>query len=619
MKFVLCMAATAVAFLLLILLLAIKPSLSKKVTGISLAIAGISGLLIYSYGYLVVTDNFILAILKALLAVAGSFIGSNKFGDLDAVPIMNTPWMKIFCTAMQVCALYTTASAVITSLGTEALKRMRLWFSRRKNLHLIYGTHEDALRFGRELAKHKEGILIFVSESAGKVSDISSMGAVLLSDSHAVNADSKFLKRIGFGRGRRSLSLYAINRNTTANIHYAHQVLRTAKELDIAPEQLRLVISSREEVAVSTLQGTREQYGYSSVTAVNEPQMAARLLTLTYPPCNTVSFDENGKALDNFEALIIGFGQTGQAVLKSLVMNGQFEGSHFRAAVFSNDRENTDGSFWVQHPQLCKEYDITFYDSDGRSRRLYEYLQEHGKGLKYVVICTGSEEINHEIAEELTAHFRNIGLSIPIYKCSHSAVDAYGPDGTVVSSHKLYCRDVLCSKELDQMAMILNHRYQKASDRTPLQNWMRCDYFSRQSCRAAADFMPAVLRCAGVSREDVINGKWQLTQAQQENLSKTEHLRWCSFHYCMGFSTMEEEEFEARADVYRQQLEKDGAATIRIGKNMAGKTHACLVKWDDLDILSQKEEAVTGKYVDYKAMDTENILATPELLKALAQ
>lgn len=614
MKYVFGMLATAILFLLLILLLAVKPSLSKKVTVLSLAIAGISGLLIYGYGYIVVTDSFILAVLKALLAVAGSFIGKNSYGDLASLPLMNTSWMKILCTAVQICALYTTASSVITALGMETMKRLRLWLFRGKSIHLIYGTHEDALRFGSEL--QKKGIVIFVSDTADQAAEISALGGVLLTDPHAVNADRHFLQRIGLRRGKRSFTLYALERDTTANISYAQKVLRSAKERNLSPEQLQLVILSREEIAVSQLQVTAEQYGYGFVTAINEPQMAARVLTLTYPPCKTIRFDQDGKALDNFEALLIGFGQVGQAVLKTLVMNGQFEGSKFRIAVFSPDRDCTDGNFWFHHSQLCQEYDIRFQDSDGRSRQLYEYLRQHGSGLKYAVICTGNKKTDDELAVDLTAYFQNTGLSVPVYTCSRGGVNAYAPDGTVSGSHKLYSCELLCSSKLDQMAMIFNHHYQKDSGRTPLQNWMLCDYFSRQSCRAAADFVPAVLQAVGLDREEVLNGNWHLTEAQAETLSKSEHLRWCAFHYCMGFSPMGADEFEARAEIYRRQLEQTGTATIRIGKNMAGRTHACLVKWEELDLLSQKEAAVTGKYVDYKAMDTENIQATPELLKA---
>lgn len=618
MKYIIGILITAVLFLLLTLLLAARPKVSKKITVGTLVFAGICGFLIYSYGYLVITGNFVLAILNALIAVVGSFIGNSQYADLASVPIMNTAWMQLLCAVVQLCALYTTVSAVITALGTEALNRLRLWFSRRQELHLIYGAHEDAFAFGRDLMDRKPGIVLFVAESADSP-QVSSIGCGLQADHHALNADSRFLRRLGLGPGKRSLTLYALEKNSTANIRYSKALLQTASELNIRPEQLKLVILSQEELAVSQLQTTPEQYGYGFVSAVNEPQMAARLLVLHHPPCETICFDADGKALEDFEALLIGFGQTGQAVLKALVMNGQFEGSHFRTAVFSPDCKNTDGSFTSQFPQLCEKYDISFHDSDGRSRKLYEYLRSCGNKLKYIAICTGCEKTNHEIAEELAGYFSSTGHHIPIFSCSHKGVDVYALDGTVICSHKLYRSDVLCSSTMDQMAMILNHRYQAPSDRSPLQNWMLCDYISRQSCRAAADFVPAVLRAAGKTREQVLNGDWLLTDMQKENLSKTEHLRWCAFHYCIGFSPMESAEFEARSEIYRQQIKQHGKASIRISKNVQGRTHACLVPWDELELLSQKEAAVTGKFIDYKAMDTENVMATPQLLQQAAQ
>ena len=615
MRYIIGLLTTAVLFLILILILAVKPSHSKKITFTTLAIAGISGLLIHTYGYLAVTENFVLAILKALLATCSSFVGGNRYGDFSSLPVMKTTWMQILCAAIQVCALYTTASAVITSLGTEALKKMRVWLFRRKNIHLIYGVNEDSLNFGRDLISRKEGLVIFVSSSASAATEISTMGSILLADSHAISADRTFLRKIGFHH-KRELTLYALEKNATANIHYAQKLLCGVKQYNIAPQQLRLVILGQEESAVSQLQATTDQYGYGFVTAVSEPQMVARLLALHYPPCETVAFDKDAKATEDFNALIIGFGQIGQTVLKTLIMNGQFEGSNFHAAVFAPDCKSADGSFFNQHPHLIKEYDISFYDSNAKSRKIYEYLHEHVSKLKYVAICTGNEKVNHELAEDLTSFFRLKGYSIPTFKCSHKGIEALSADGTVVKTYKLYTAPLLSSYDLDKMAMVLNHRYQNGSNNTALENWLLCDYFSRQSCRAAADFVPAMLRAAGKTREDVVNGDWDLTDTQTDNLSKTEHLRWCAFHYCMGFSPMDNEEFAARADIYRQQLAKDGVAKIRIGKNMTGRTHACLVKWDELDLLSLKEEAITGKYVDYKAMDTENVLAIPQLLQA---
>ena len=54
---------------------------------------------------------------------------------------------------------------------------------------------------------------------------------------------------------------------------------------------------------------------------------------------------------------------------------------------------------------------------------------------------------------------------------------------------------------------------------------------------------------------------------------------------------------------------------IKIGKNTDDHRHACLVTWDELDELSERENNITGGNVDYKQFDRDNILAMVELLK----
>ena len=162
--------------------------------------------------------------------------------------------------------------------------------------------------------------------------------------------------------------------------------------------------------------------------------------------------------------------------------------------------------------------------------------------------------------------------------------------------------------------MLVNSQYQHDDGRTPLQHWLCCDYFSRMSCRATADFLPAMLKMAGKTREQILESGWELTPEQKENLSRTEHLRWCAFHYCMGFAPMTEEEYQARTREYCRQIAA-GEKPLRIGKNMVNRTHACLISWEELDGLSAAETCITGKAVDYKAMDTENVMLIPELLR----
>jgi hypothetical protein len=322
-----------------------------------------------------------------------------------------------------------------------------------------------------------------------------------------------------------------------------------------------------------------------------------------------VQFDADARATSDFRVLIVGFGQTAQAVLRQLVMNGQFEGSTFHAAVFAPDCQRVDGYFSSSYDALLENYDIQFFPCDARSRDMTRYIQEHGSKLRYVAICTGSEKANREIAEDLCAHFSRQNLTIPVYECSRQSVKSYDTDGTVSREDPIYQPHLLNMRQLDLMAMKLNHQYSQPTERTALECWMDCDYFSRQSSRASADFAEAMIFASGEKDPT----QWDLTPAQLLNLSKTEHLRWCAFHYCMGFHPMSQEEFLQRAEVYNHQVKETGKASIRVSKNMAGRTHACLIDWDALPLLDEKEKALTGRQVNYQDMDTQNVLMIPKL------
>jgi len=77
---------------------------------------------------------------------------------------------------------------------------------------------------------------------------------------------------------------------------------------------------------------------------------------------------------------------------------------------------------------------------------------------------------------------------------------------------------------------------------------------------------------------------------------------------------MSDEAWEKRAEEYRRELALGGIGRTRISKDAAGKRHACLIPWDDMDELSKRENAVTGKNIDYKQMDRDNVKVVLDLM-----
>lgn len=608
---------TTAVFLAMILQLAAKPKFATRLTGIFISCAAVGGLLIYGYAYTEQIGNTPLAVMRALLAVCGMFVSKMDFSVVEEYAFFKTVGGEFLFWLLHLFAMYATASAAITTVGGEALKKMRLFLARWGELHLIYGVNDHSMELCSELMKTGKNSVVFVDQKmdSGLALNIAKSGCVLRNDEHALQADATFLRSIGIRRGNRRITLYILEEDSSLGLTYARKFLDALERRNVDPARTTLIISGQEDSSAKNLQVFGDRYGYGYVTVFQKANLVSRLLVQNYPPCNYVTFDDNGKAVDHFETLIIGFGQLGQAVLRSLVMNGQFYGSQFRADVFALDCDRVSGFFDDSFREVLTQYDIRFHSDDARSREMYVFLRERAGSVKYIVICTGSEKLNLQIAQDLNVFFHRNGFTVPVFQCSYSGVRFLDGDGNSANLCKLYRPDVLSMQQLDQMAMLLNYYYMQGSSKTPQEEWMACDYFSRMSSRASADFIDAFLKAAGVSAEEAANGKWDLSEAKMENLARTEHMRWCAFHYCMGFTAMSREEFQSRGRTYRMQKEAGVDRPIRIGKNMEGRSHACLIPWEELPALGEREAEFTGVMVDYQEMDRRNVLVIPEMLR----
>lgn len=598
-------------------LLTADPKISKRLTAAAGAMALVGGLVVYGYGYLAVAMSALEAMLRTVFAVCRMFIGEADFGDISEAPLFSHKWAVTVCWCVHVLAFYATSSAAISLIGANALKNLRVRLATRKDLNIIYGVNENSVAFGQALEEETGEILVYVAEDADSPHSetIGESNGVLRADSRAVQGNGQFLKSLGIRKGSRKVTVYALHEDYLKNVEYAKAILRAFEEKGISCQQICLVIHAREDDAVKRLQVSDGKFGYGFVTVFQEIGLAARLLIQKFPPCRSIAFDEEAAAKENFEALVIGFGQLGQVVLRNIIMNGQFAGSTFRADVFAPDVEEQDGYFRSTYQGIFDHYQVHFHSHDGRSRALYAHLQERIDAIRYIAVCTGDEGLDEAIAEELRAFVGQKGRKIPVYQCSDRGVKVTHADTLETEEHRIYHPDVLATKKLDAMAMTINKYYQGEYSKGALEDWMECDYFSRMSNRAFADFLEAVLRAAEKTEEAALAGNWEFSDAQLENLGKMEHARWNAFHFCMGFMPMSQEEYDARTAVYLEQKAQTGTGKIRIGKNLDAKTHACLIGWDDLDILSAKENAITGGKVDYKQMDKNNILLLPTLFR----
>lgn len=576
----------------------------------------LGSLFIYSYGHSQTDEPFWMAAIRTAISVFQSIGGSDDWKDLDKV--LTEPWEQVFFWLVHLLGIFTSTSALFTAFGTLFARQIRSWQLSGRKLDVIFGLNTSTMSFAQELMQSKKRPVLFVAENPQTqlVDAAWQMGAVVRSDPAAVGATESFLKRLGVRPGKSRVYLYALSANYITNYHYARQMMQSLENLGISPENTGLTLmgpADETENALLAVLSNREQqysrYGYGNVICLDEPEMVGRLLTQTYPPCKQVQFDENGKAITDFHGLIIGAGMVGQAVLRHLVMNGQFYGSQFHLAVFDPDYEKSNGRMAHECSAMLDAYGVEFFPYDGRSSQLYEYITTHAKSLNYIAVCAGKSGVNEEIADQLYVYLRRKECRAPIYICNHWGVFHRTEDDRL-ETHSIYTTELLRTVRVDKMAMVLNHRHAKR--KAPILTcWQQASYFDRLSSRASADFQDSLLYMAGVT-EAQAKEHWQPEGELLENLARTEHMRWNAFHYCMGFRPMTDEELETRAKTYQEDTKND--PKYRLGKDLEKRIHGCIRDWGALPVYAAKEAETTGTLQDYQEYDRDFVRAIRSVL-----
>ena len=610
---------SALLFCAMILNLAAKPRFTKRLISACTLISAVGGLIIYGVGFHDTLGDPALQIVRTVLDVCRMYAGINDYAAVSAAPIFNHRSWQLAFWVVHLMAFYSTASAAISTLGAAALRRLKFWLQRYGSSVIIYGISDHTVEFGRSLAAGGVHNILYVGSKPDPACEaaINAAGGLVRSDFSALNPDLKFLKSLGSEKGAPELTLYALDADGNRNQAYATALLNALVSAGVDTARTKLVLRSADESVESGLTRTADRSGYGDVKIFTNSSLSARLLMQSMPPCEKMTFREDGSAQGDFDAIIVGFGKTGRSVLRYLIRNAQFVGSHFRAAVFSPASENENGYFCNSNPGLVEEYDIQFHTADAKSRAFYTYLRSHAATLRYVAVCTGNQVRDNEIVSEISAFLAQLNCDAAVCHCSAKSISWCVHPGEPMQYKSVYSAGIIGSNASDRMAMMLNYSYVNDKSITPEQAWADCDYFSRESSRASADFIRAFLRISGTSEENLDAEGWtNKSPALLENLGITEHLRWCAFHYSMGFVGMPEDILRARGEHYRAEVAQTGSSRLRIAKDLPHRMHACLCSWDELDTLSRVEQSYTGKYTDYKDMDVRNVLALPNVLRA---
>ena len=605
-----------IIFAALAINMALKPSYSARLTSSLIMITIVGGSIIYGLGHTSVTGDVALSLVRTPFSVMGMFLGKNDLSAIAGAPVVSSQVGIFAFWLLHLLAFYSMASAAIVTVGAESLRRLRLFLALNGDLTIIYGITPDSILVGKECADRKGSAVVFIDESdtAGLLTEIINMGMAVVTGTGAVSCSKSTMRRLRV-RSRSRIEAYALHPERNKDLFFAVALKDAFEAAGIDPHKTSITLPGTEDIAAGMLQVSSDNYGFGYVQVYSAADLAARAMIRLCPPWDFISFDREGRAEQDFDCIVVGFGHTGQAALRYLIMNGQFVGSRFHAAIFSTNIDNEAGLLLTECPEILRHYDIEFFKKDGRSREFYEYLEKRLDTLKYIAVCTGDSKMNTELTDNFLFYLKSKQSEhICVVQVTSDGVNYQETVESDIQNRKVLTLDMLSAKKADRNGILLNATYDP-TDKSDWEKWVDCDSFSKMSSRASAEFIPALVKASGFSEEEIMQDGWDPGEEKLQVLGETEHLRWCAFHYTMGYRTMTDQEFEQRAQEYEEHVRSGKPGRYRIAKDTQKRIHACLIPYDDLDELSAKESGLTGRKVDYRRSDINNILTIPQILK----
>ena len=117
--------STAV-FLALIANLALKPAFSSRLTLRCIIVSAAAGLIIYGVGFAEATGNLALSVVRTPLSVTRMFAGINELAAIEGTALVRSPLGLTLFRLVHMLAFFSTASAVLVTIGAAAMRQLRL-------------------------------------------------------------------------------------------------------------------------------------------------------------------------------------------------------------------------------------------------------------------------------------------------------------------------------------------------------------------------------------------------------------------------------------------------------------------------------------------------------------
>jgi hypothetical protein len=581
--------------------------------------------------------------LLAVFSTARFFVLENDLNEIQSFVKGNHLLMLLF-SMIGASAVFISAFILLQLFGKRVVTKIKIGMDKSAETHLFFGVNRASLSLAKDLLRNNRSRLVIFVRKMDKNEDVSlyheveEAGAFLISrdsvmenielekedsiiHSHKEGSiaigsnDSKhrYLKELRLiGKlHNRTTHLYFLTPREHWNLSLARTVLEEVNSLPFeykVAAHIRVTSADLEELFYKSLSVRSPKV---KINLVNLSEIASRQLISSYNPVDWIEKNtQKAVASSDLTVLVVGFGQTGGAVLKKLVEYGQFVGSDFNAIMVDKEMKTKKGRFEACFPGLLSNYNIEFVETEPGWISFYDLIKQQANKLDYIILTLGNDDLNIQTATDLQQILvKSTGKRIRIIAQIKDDTNynlLFNPAKQVVLSifgreKDIFTEKIIVRGDMEKTAKKIHEYYNSKKEEGPKrQSWHELSVIKQLSNISAANHIYTKLRLSGLTVEDVKQFETiedfenYLGGERFENLAKEEHLRWNALHFANGWNTWNLSEIPGNAG---------------FNKDEERKLHACLVNWTDLAPVKERFNE------DYYAYDFENVSNLFELIK----
>lgn len=410
-------------------LLLVRSKLNSKVILRSAIMIFISGVALYMYGYSLQPEynqGIVTCLLRSSVGALKMFIYSETVFEL--VEAQSRPmFLELFYLTLY-AALLTSISTVIMVFGKRVITFFTLALRRKPYRHIFLGINEKSRMIASEMENED---VVFIEFPSDVSDDEKSLLSSIQNMSSSDDAEKEWASKTGFTmlKAKRDLSQY----QTSGDVfdHMGLSMLRRVVDSNTAFYLLSddteknlndlMILISDKRLSGNTIHACarREGVARSYQTIMGKtgahfiyPSSLSVVELLTNPMCHPLSLvdvdrDENGRSLGTvageFNAMIVGFGETGQAVAQFLYEFAsavRSDGTPLPVKIYVNDEKlvSLKGQFEFSHPDIGRDDMIVYENFGTESGEFWNALNSRLDKLNFIELSMNEEAFNLELA-----------------------------------------------------------------------------------------------------------------------------------------------------------------------------------------------------------------------------